>query len=687
MGDAVGAIDALIEAGANIDAQGGEDGARHTPLHMASEKGSAKAALSLIKHGADVHRWGKTWRRRCCNALDLAAGRGHIAIVKSLLVAGVNVNLRPAYSDESALDAAFQGGHADIVTALIQHGAFVDATDSRGCTALFKVSLDTNAALIDKLVAAGASMNGIVDATGRTPLHHACMNDCPEAIVSMLRHGARVDAKDDDGDTPLHVASTEGCSDGIRALVQHGADIKALTAKGRTPLVLTAESGFENATQVLLDAGADVNAPADHTDGSAALSLATLSEYVDGTMKVLIQHGADVNARNTNGFTALHRAAMCNEVDGIDVLISAGAIIEAPDNHKSTPLAVAFRSAVYRWKKEHSCGLQEFAAMVALLKHGADPNIGNIHEACPHSLLWYFVRCGCPISVFRELLAAGPNLDVRDDEGCTLLLLSQDHPELFSELLLHGADTNVQTKRGKTALHKAAEDDNRVCIEALISARASTNVKDRNGRTPLHLATINRNWNAMRMLLRSGADIASTDNNGSSALHLAAAYDHCDFGASAMPTTMDLLLRWGADENAVDSAGRTPVTVWGRNGYVHRLPAASRMSVLTMFHWIPKDKAWRRRGWLVLCRAFPNRVRLKADNAGTCPKAGRSLRVRRVGAGSGSGNSSVPPVGKAGGVPVGTLPREKIAGGLSALVAKVVGLHDDGVFRTIMEFV
>ncbi|CAN0578722.1 unnamed protein product [Ectocarpus sp. 12 AP-2014] len=111
------------------------------------------------------------------------------------------------------------------------------------------------------------------------------------------------------------------------------------------------------------------------------------------------------------------------------------------------------------------------------------------------------------------------------------------------------------------------------------------------------------------------------------------------------------------------------------------------MSVQTMFHWIPRDKAWRRRGWLVLCRAFPNRVRLKADNAGTCPRAGRSLRARRVGAGLGSGNSSVPPVGKAGGVPAGTLPREKIAGGLSALVAKVMGLHEDGVFRTIMEFV
>ncbi|CAN0573423.1 unnamed protein product, partial [Ectocarpus sp. 12 AP-2014] len=301
-------------------------------------------------------------------------------------------------------------------------------------------------------------MNGIVDATGRTPLHHACMNDCPEAIVSMLRHGARVDAKDDDGDTPLHVAS-------------------------------------------------NVNAPADSADGSAALSLATLNDCnADGIMKVLIQHGADVNGKNKEGFTALHRAAMYNDIDCIDVLISAGAIIEATDIHKSTPLAVAFRSAVHRGKEDNSVA-GEFAAMIALLKHGADPNIGNIEKACPNSLLYYFVRCGCPIPVFRELLAAGPNLDVRADDGYTPLMVSQDHPDLFSELLLHGADTNAQTKRGETALHKAAESNSSVCIEALISAGASTNVKDNDGCTPLHLATICRNRSVMRMLLRSGADI------------------------------------------------------------------------------------------------------------------------------------------------------------------------------------
>ncbi|CAN0420835.1 unnamed protein product, partial [Ectocarpus sp. 13 AM-2016] len=56
MWDKVRAIDTLIEAGANINVQGGKyDEARSTPLHMASRKGSSEAALSLVKHGADVH--------------------------------------------------------------------------------------------------------------------------------------------------------------------------------------------------------------------------------------------------------------------------------------------------------------------------------------------------------------------------------------------------------------------------------------------------------------------------------------------------------------------------------------------------------------------------------------------------------------------------------------------------------
>ncbi|CAN0538660.1 unnamed protein product [Ectocarpus sp. 12 AP-2014] len=102
---------------------------------MASRKGSSEAALSLVKHGADVHRL-KDYERY--SALRLAARSGHIVIVKTLLAAGANANLRPAAL--CALDSACLGGHADVVTTLIQHGAKVDATDSRGRTTLFNVS-------------------------------------------------------------------------------------------------------------------------------------------------------------------------------------------------------------------------------------------------------------------------------------------------------------------------------------------------------------------------------------------------------------------------------------------------------------------------------------------------------------------------------------------------------------------
>ncbi|CAN0374333.1 unnamed protein product, partial [Ectocarpus sp. 12 AP-2014] len=113
IGDEVEAIDTFIEDGANINVQGGKYGTRSTPLHMASEKGSSEASLSLVKHGADVDRF----YRELDSALRLAARGGHISIVKTLLAAGVRVNLRQAYW-ESALDSACRGGHVNIVTTL-----------------------------------------------------------------------------------------------------------------------------------------------------------------------------------------------------------------------------------------------------------------------------------------------------------------------------------------------------------------------------------------------------------------------------------------------------------------------------------------------------------------------------------------------------------------------------------------
>ncbi|CAN0278424.1 unnamed protein product, partial [Ectocarpus sp. 4 AP-2014] len=104
-------------------------------------------------------------------------------------------------------------------------------------------------------------------------------------------------------------------------------------------------------------------------------------------MKVLIRHGADANARDTSGYSALHHAALGNQVSSIDALISAGAIIDAQENRMSTHLAIAFRSAFRRGKKKDNPSSDEFAPMITLLKHRADPNIRNLEEGCPDTLL------------------------------------------------------------------------------------------------------------------------------------------------------------------------------------------------------------------------------------------------------------------------------------------------------------
>ncbi|CAM9607837.1 unnamed protein product [Ectocarpus sp. 8 AP-2014] len=504
----------------------------------------------------------------------------------------------------------------------------------------------------------------------------------------MLRHGARVNVKDNDGETPLHAACAVGCSEGIRALVQHGADINTMTADGRTPLAFTAFYGRADATKVVLDAGADVNAPARITDESQALSLAASNGCVDA-MKVLIQHGADVSARDTNGYSALHHAALGNQVGAIDALISAGAIMDAQENHMSTPLAIAFRSAVHRGKKNDNRGSEEFAAMIALLKHGADPNIRNIEEGCPDTLLHYCIAHRCPIPVFRRLLVAGPNLEVRDGKGCTPLQAAGNNLDLLQALVGGGADMDAQDSKGRTALHKVADNGNVLCIDALISAGATADVKDIDGCTPLHIAAWNHERYATLALLQAGADVASIDNSGCSPLHLAASDRHHDLNSSVVPRTVDLLLRWDADENAVDSSGETPAIQWGKNAEYFGVSSANTESVSQLFERAPRDKAWRRRGWLVLCRAFPNRVQLKSERGRTYGAVVRRVRARSVGSDACSGSGNAPFLGKANVHAAGALTLEGRAalGGLSALVAKVVGLHEEGVFRAIMQFV
>lgn len=152
--------------------------------------------------------------------------QGNVAIVKKYLDWGVSPNSR-AYNGNTLLHWAVSNGKSDVVNLLIERGAHLHQT--------YKPD-------------------------NRTVLHLGVQHDSPAVAAVLLRHGARVDARDRNGNTPLHKAllkddtrfyfgmtnnSGKPSPEIIRLLVAVGADVNAVNKYGRTPHDLAAKQGLE----------------------------------------------------------------------------------------------------------------------------------------------------------------------------------------------------------------------------------------------------------------------------------------------------------------------------------------------------------------------------------------------------------------------------------------------------------
>lgn len=157
------------------------------------------------------------------------------------------------------------------------------------------------------LLKEGADVNA-VQGDGVTALHWAAMKGDPELAQMLLVAGANVRAMTRFGGyTPLHVAAEYGSGRVIQALVQGGADVNVSTHTGATPLMLAAQAGDVTALTTLVDAGAKVNAT-ESGRGHTALMFAAAANRLPA-VELLLERGADPNiATETTDLSALSRA-------------------------------------------------------------------------------------------------------------------------------------------------------------------------------------------------------------------------------------------------------------------------------------------------------------------------------------------------------------------------------------------
>jgi len=213
----------LIDAGGEVDATAGAQA--ETPLHVAAWKGHAEVARVLVDAGAAVD----ARQKDNYTPLYRAAGAGHAEVVRVLIGAGAAVNARVGQYIYTPLHVAASAGHAEVVRVLIAAGA--DAKGRYGNALLHKAIDEGHAEIAQGLIAAGADVNAPApgDFFGWTPLHAVSSThnyNCAtiEVIVqALIDAGANVNTKNLYGGTPLGNALGRGCNNVVRILKAAGA--------------------------------------------------------------------------------------------------------------------------------------------------------------------------------------------------------------------------------------------------------------------------------------------------------------------------------------------------------------------------------------------------------------------------------------------------------------------------------
>ena len=516
------------------------DAGGRTPLHIACEFDRLHLVKALLVMGAELNSrdyWGQT-------PLELAISMAHTQVVPELIKDFDCSDPEQSAILTTVLHKGCVSGKMSLVKAAVEQGVDYTSKDENGNTPLVLAAMydhyDMVLGLVDEL---GCSPNETGN-HGMSPLHRACCNGNLSMVLLLIKLGANPQQPDDNHNTPLFLAALHDKTEVVSALLsEFHCDPNDRCMYFMTPLHAACDNRNLSLVHTLLEHGADVNMKNSRYYTALSFAIGTCAYDVVLALLVVTTCKYDSTTRYVGDQTLLHIACSIGHLNLARILIKVyGADPNTPDGDDNTALSVAVEK-------------RELAVVKMLLKEfNCSPNTKGsfgmtpLHVACSRG----------DLKIALALIKHKAYLETWDNDGRTPLTLAVQNGQVELMAVLIEAfkcDPNRRDGYCPSQLHLASRNNCLHAVAVLLEFGANLNLKDSQSKTALSVAIDSGHYDIAAALL--GHEGCEYDpkvcyTNGQTLLHMACTAGHLDLASI-------LIQNYCADLNSRDAYSNTPL--------------------------------------------------------------------------------------------------------------------------------
>ncbi|KAG4285125.1 hypothetical protein FPRO06_06385 [Fusarium proliferatum] len=469
----------LVDAGASPSAKNIQG---YTPLHVAARWSSGDTVEFLLSCGVSIADRDLVDR----SALEIAVIWGDFTTLEVMLSRKDEIERMEYEPDLHPVNLAVENENKRCLALLLSHGFNPNIVTPKGDTAL-RMAIQARRLDICKMLLESNADPDLTPDKVNTPLIQAISEGDLDIVKLLIENKATIDKREappDDGwsRTPMQVAVDWNRPEIVQYLIEKGADPDARDSDGIPVIGSAVSGGHTNMVQWLVDAKADVNVIY-HENKITPLHEACPHP---GIVRILLEHGADINKGNADSRTALNFAICSNHLATVQVLLDA----KTKPDINAAAIYGDLRMAI----SDGYIGIVE-----AMLEAGVDVN--NTNEK-GESLLASAIKLNAHSAMIRKILEYNPDLEIRD-------------------------------KKENTALHCISRFTTLEMVRLVVNAGGRLDVLNSDKNTPLIMAIGAEMDDVFFYMLKKEPSLL-TQNFITSQQRVSALHEACRFGSLAM---------------------------------------------------------------------------------------------------------------------------------------------------------